>query len=183
MLEHTLLPEYTKKIWQVKFKAVAEEFVKFDEDLRTHNVSTLSETRGEMQVKILDQYIKITAIADRIEIDDKGYATILDYKTGALPTKKDTLNGLSPQLIVEAIILANNGFNIKTNKIKKLVYVKIASSEPYILKVEIEIDAKELDKQLQGLVSLLEYYVDCKTFSMEVDLSKYNDYTHLARKM
>lgn len=183
MLESTLLPEYTKKTWRVKFKAVACAFVNFDEELRALNISTYSEIRGKMQVKILDQNIKITAIADRIEVDDQGHATILDYKTGALPTKNDVLNGLSPQLILEAIILINNGFNIRTNNVKKLVYVKIASSEPFIQKVEIDIDAKELDNHFKGLTSLLEYYVDCKIFSTDIDLSKYNDYIHLARKL
>lgn len=183
MLENILLPEYTKKTWQVKFKAVACAFVNFDEDLRDLNVSTYSEIRGEMQVKILDQNIKITAIADRIEVDDQGHATILDYKTGALPTKKDVLNGLSPQLILEAIILTNDGFNIKTNNIKKLVYVKIGSSEPFIQKVEIDINSQELDNHFKGLTHLLEYYIDCKTFPTDIDLSKYNDYIHLARKL
>lgn len=183
VLSNTLLPVYTKKTWKVKFKAVAEEFIKFDENLRASSISTYSEIKGQIKLKILDQEIKITAIADRIVVNDQGIATILDYKTGALPTKKEVLAGLSPQLILEAIILLNGGFNIKVNDIEKLIYVKIASSEPFIQTVEIDITASELASHLGGLKGLLEYYVDCKAFSTEIDLSKFNDYIHLARKM
>ena len=183
VLGNTLLPAYTKKTWKVKFKAIAEEFIKFDENLRASRASTYSEIKGQIKIKILDQEIKITAIADRIEVNNQGIATILDYKTGALPTQKEVLAGLSPQLVIEAIILLNGGFNIKVSNVEKLIYVKIASSEPFIQTIEIDITANELASHFNGLKSLLEYYVTCKTFSTEIDLSKYNNYIHLARKM
>jgi ATP-dependent helicase/nuclease subunit B len=184
LLSQTLLPLHTKEMWKIKFASIAEEFVKFDEE-RRFDVNTViySEIKGEMNIKLSNQTITITAIADRIEIDQNGVATILDYKTGALPVKKDVLSGFSPQLVLEALILLEDGFNIKVNEVEKLIYVKIASSKPYIQTLEISLDRAQLTKHLEGVKALLEHYTSTKAFPKEIDFLKYNDYVHLARNI
>ena len=89
-----------------------------------------------MFIQSSNQKIKITTIADRIEVDTQGQLTIIDYNS-EVPTRKDILSELSPQLIVESLKAIDGGFNIDNrppSKLKELriICVKIASSKPYI---------------------------------------------------
>lgn len=181
LLNNISLPVYTKKLWSTKFDIIASHFIQFDESRRYNGSTIYSEVKGEMKLKISDQEIIITAIADRIEIDPNNNATILDFKTGTVPFNKDVLSGLSPQLVLEALILLEGGFNINVQSIDKLIYVKISHSEPYIESNEINIDRLKLIEHKQGLIDLLSYYLLDKTFHTGVNFLKYNDYTHLAR--
>ena len=181
LLNNMSIPIYTKKLWSTKFDIIAPHFIEFDEYRRLDGAKIYSEVKGEMKLRILDHEITITAIADRIEIDPTNNATIIDFKTGTLPLVKDVLSGLSPQLVLEALILLEGGFNINVKSIDKLVYVKISNSEPYIEYSEISIDRSKLMEHKQGLIDLLSYYLQDKTFHTKVDFLKYNDYMHLAR--
>lgn len=183
ILSRELLPVATKKIWQTKFMTIAEEFIAFDEQRRTNCKLVCSELAGEMLLNIAGQEIIITAKADRIEIDNENKAVIMDYKTGSVPSKKEVMTGLSPQLIIEALIALEGGFKTEVRGVKNLIYVKIASSKPYIQITEIEVTSEELKQHQQGLKELLEYYVTHKQFSLDIDLLKYNDYKHLARRL
>jgi ATP-dependent helicase/nuclease subunit B len=181
ILDNVTIPVYTKKIWQVKFRPIAVFFTQFDEQRRKYAKYIYSECSGEISLNIADQQLKIIAVADRIEIDELGQAVIIDYKTGTLPTRKDIDSGLSPQLIIEALILQLGGFGINITNVKQIIYVKISSSEPYIQTVEIDLTNTELEQHRQAMVRLLEYYIINKNFPDDIDLLKYNDYTHLAR--
>lgn len=182
ILDKIDLFEQTKKLWFMKVSAIAEEFIDFDESRRKNTSIVAPEVSGEMDLEINGFNIKITAIADRIEITKKGTVAILDYKTGSLPTKKDVFFGLSPQLIIEALICQNAGFSsIGMLNISEIVYVKISNSRPYIKTDTIELTRKDLERHKSQMISLLDYYINNKVFYKEVDLLKYNDYKHLSR--
>jgi ATP-dependent helicase/nuclease subunit B len=181
ILEETHLFESTKRLWRTKLTAIAEEFIEFDEQRRKKTSNIYAELPGEMLLNIGGFELKIVAIADRIEIKNDGTVAILDYKTGALPTKKDVLAGLSPQLIIEALICQDGGFPIGALDVSEIVYVKISSSSPYIRPISIELTKADLMYHKDQMQSLLEYYIDNKVFSKEVNLLKYNDYKHLMR--
>jgi ATP-dependent helicase/nuclease subunit B len=183
VLENSNIPDYSKKSWHTKLAAITPEFIEFDEKRRKNSVHIYSEIRGQIELDIAGWKINITAIADRIEINQSGIATILDYKTGVVPTKKEILSGLSPQLLVEAIILSEGGFAIESEKVHKLAYVKINSSKPYIKTTEIALTQNDLFKHKQGLATLLEHYINTKKFVVEASLVKYDDYNHLARRL
>ncbi|WP_341764556.1 PD-(D/E)XK nuclease family protein [Candidatus Tisiphia endosymbiont of Beris chalybata] len=179
--QNTTLPLYTKKIWQTKFIPIAKSFIEFDEERRKHFKYIYPECRGEMSLTIAGQELKIIAVADRIEVNEKKQAVIIDYKTGTLPNKQDVELGLSPQLIIEALILREGGFGIQVAEIQQIMYVKLSSSPPYIQTIAIDLSKEELNKHQQGMLHLLEYYITNKNFSCEIDLLPYNDYEHLAR--
>lgn len=181
ILSDSILPTYTKKIWHTRLTAIAHEFIIFDKERKRHTKSLHFETKGEMMLDICGHKISITSIADRIEIDLSGSATILDYKTGTLPSKQDVMSGLSPQLIIEALIALSGGFGMPINTIKSLIYVKIGSSTPYITTSELSLSLEELNKHRNGLKQLLAYYINNKIFDPQIDLQQYNDYKHLAR--
>jgi|GEM_PF-901459 len=111
ILYSTILPIYTKKAWQIKLTAFSKAFILFDIERRKNCKEIYFEIKGELQLNIAGQDIKIIGIADRIEISKSNNITILDYKTGAIPTKKEIELGLSPQLIIESLMLLENGFS------------------------------------------------------------------------
>ncbi|MCC8398221.1 MAG: PD-(D/E)XK nuclease family protein [Rickettsia endosymbiont of Labidopullus appendiculatus] len=182
LLQDIILPTYTQKIWQIKFIPIAESFIEFDEQRRNGCKYIYSESRGEISLNIGRQKLTIIGVADRIEIDEFGAAIIIDYKTGSLPSKKDVESGLSPQLIIEGLMLQEGGFGIEVNNVKQISYVKISSSKPIIQTLEIDLTREELARHKQGMIRLLEYYITNKSFSYDIDLLKHDDYVHLARR-
>ncbi|WP_342267999.1 PD-(D/E)XK nuclease family protein [Candidatus Tisiphia endosymbiont of Empis tessellata] len=182
ILQNTILPAYTQKIWQIKFIPIAESFIEFDEKRRSDFQYVYSECRGEILLNIGGQELTIIGVADRIEVDELGAAVIIDYKTGSLPSKKDVEAGLSPQLIIEGLMLQEGGFAMKVHSVKQVTYVKISSSKPIIQTLEIDLTKEDLDRHKQGMMRVLEYYVMNKNFPYDIDLLKYDDYAHLARR-
>jgi ATP-dependent helicase/nuclease subunit B len=72
----------------------------------------------------------LTGVADRIDILKDGRCAILDYKTGAIPTAKQVMQLLSPQLPLEAAMLAQGGFpGIGKRIAEDLIYLSLASEE------------------------------------------------------
>lgn len=182
-LEEIDIPQYSKNAWKTKMMSIAPEFIAFEKTRREQTQSIYCEIKGSLGLNIKGRKITIFAIADRIEVGKKGEAYILDYKTGAIPTKKDITSGLSPQLLVEAIILAENGFGIPIKKIEKIIYVKINSHSPYINTTEIELSKEDIQNHKQGLTSLLEHYVTTNQYPIKPCIMKYDDYTHFARRV
>jgi RPE1 domain-containing protein/RPE2 domain-containing protein len=217
VLQNTILPTYTQKIWQIKFIPIAESFIEFDEKRRSDFQYIYSECRGEISLNIRGQELTIIGVADRIEVDELGAAVIIDYKTGSLPSKKDVEAGLSPQLIIGGLMLQEGGFAIvnsggfgarsdgatpicnrratsddvtnfssidyiKVHSVKQVTYVKISSSKPIIQTLEIDLTKEDLERHKQGMMRVLEYYVTNKNFPYDIDLLKYDDYAHLARR-
>jgi ATP-dependent helicase/nuclease subunit B len=184
LLDKSIFPEYTQKFWQLKIESIASDFISFDEQRRSLAAKIFSEARGELELFIAGQKLKIVAIADRIELCHQNKAMILDYKTGVIPSKKDVLSGMSPQLMIEAIILLEGGFadigdNIET---VSLVYVKINSSRPFITTHEINITKEDILQHKNGLVNLLSHYITTGNYPLEPNSMKYDDYKHLARR-
>jgi ATP-dependent helicase/nuclease subunit B len=183
ILDDSILPLSTQKIWYKKFAVLAEEFIEFDEKRRSNNIIVYPEIKGSWQLNVAGQELIIQGIADRIEVDGNLVAMIMDYKTGALPTQKDVLSGKSPQLIITALMSMEGGFSIKVNEVNQLIYVKISSSKPYIKLTEIKITKDDLAEHAKAFRSFLEYYVINKKFLLDNDHLKYNDYKHLARRL
>ncbi|MFK7967808.1 MAG: PD-(D/E)XK nuclease family protein [Rickettsiaceae bacterium] len=183
LLNNSIFPKQTQNLWQLKIEAIAQEFISFDNERRKNVTQVFSELRGELALDIHGTKIKIVAIADRIELNKEKKAIILDYKTGYIPTKKDVLSGLSPQLIIESIILLEGGFaklgNIET---ESLIYIKVASKEPYISTTEVSITKNDILTHKQGLINLLHHYINTGKYPIEPNLMNYDDYWHLARR-
>lgn len=190
IIQNSQFPIMLKDIWQTKIDHMASEIIEFDEKLRKENIYNYSEIKGSIKLLISGQEIVIAAIADRISINKEGQVTIIDYKTGQPPSKQDVLNGIAPQMMIEAIILKERGFNINLPKslvnilsVNKLIYVKIASKKPYINMTIIDINAQDIEDHKQGLINLLQYYVQNGKYYIEPCDAKYDDYGALARRL
>ncbi|KAF8818884.1 PD-(D/E)XK nuclease family protein [Rickettsia endosymbiont of Cardiosporidium cionae] len=176
------LSQTQTEIFKLKINAISEEIVIFDYNRRKNNKVILTELPGVMQLKIMDVLINIKSIADRIEIDGDNNATIIDYKTGSIPTKKDINSGLSNQLIIEALIMLEKGFQFNINSVKSLVYIKINSSKPYLTEINIPISYQKLLLHKEGLRNLITYYYTEKRYPITPNILKYDNYSHVARR-
>ena len=66
---------------------------------------------------------RLVGRADRIERRADGTLSILDYKTGQVPPRKDVEAGLAPQLLLEAVMAAAGGFGDATiGETSELIY-------------------------------------------------------------
>ncbi|MFK7974154.1 MAG: PD-(D/E)XK nuclease family protein [Rickettsiaceae bacterium] len=182
ILTNSTLTDNNKKTWHTKVQAIADSFIDFDETRRQTSVKIYSEIEGKIDLNVKGQTITLKAIADRIEVNNLDVATIIDFKTGAAPTKQDVASGLAPQMIIEAIILAGGGFAINCNQVDTLSYIKIASTSPYIQNTSIPVTRNDIVKHREGLLDLLAHYSSSLEFPIEYNLMKYDDYTHLARR-
>jgi ATP-dependent helicase/nuclease subunit B len=177
--------EFIIKMWWPKICSIAKPYVEFEQKRRLNIKQICSEIYGEIYLNFDDRQIKIIAIADEIIINKDNTAQILDYKTGAIPSLKDVLSGLSPQLIIEGLILQQGGFkSIPSITPNKVTFVKLASLEPYI--VETSIDSIDFAKHCYGLKELIGHYIKGQVSYLvtpSLDYApKYDNYKHLGRK-
>jgi ATP-dependent helicase/nuclease subunit B len=90
---------------------------------RREGARLLVEQQGEFEVA--DNFI-LTAKADRIEVRAWA-ADVLDFKTGAAPSKKQVDSGLASQLTLTAAILRHGGFaGVGQTEANELVYVRVS---------------------------------------------------------
>jgi ATP-dependent helicase/nuclease subunit B len=178
---------FTKNLWWPKFLNIATEFVKFEEERAPKLEKICAEIEGKWNINISGDVLTLTAKADRIEVTKDHKINILDYKTGAAPSKKDVSLGLAPQLLIEQMIVEAAGFKeFSYRQVGELIYVKISASKPHIKEVCIEADHATIKAAMDGLQKLLKFYLDDDFVFASVPnkkyAPKYNDYGHLARK-
>lgn len=138
----------------------------------------------------------LTGRADRIDIDTQpdqsAFATIIDYKTGTLPSGSDVAGGWSSQLVLEAALLAKGAFSgLPAVETKKLAYWKLSggmtagaeqevpASKSKIVLSDLIVPALEQLRQL-----LADYDDPARPYRSQPWAGrppKYSDYAQLAR--
>ncbi|WP_419253721.1 double-strand break repair protein AddB [Caulobacter sp. ErkDOM-YI] len=152
--------------------------------------SVIVEAEGILTFDIDGRAFTLTAKADRIEPTRDGLAHILDYKTGAAPSKKQVETGFSPQLTLTAAILLNGGFkDLPDRKPGDLTYVRVTGRKPAGLE-EVRVTAAESEQAaieaLDGLRTLIRRYDDPAQPYRSRTAPQFvkdhpGDYAHLAR--
>ena len=124
--------------------------------------------------------------ADRIDIRKDGKAAILDYKTGATPTRLQVEELLAPQLPLEAAILAEGGFpEIGKRLTEELIYLSLADGKKAARPVQIENAQALAEEAAQKLAQRIARFDD-KDMPYLSRVRPYRtdsvgDYDHLAR--
>ncbi|HTC83956.1 MAG TPA: double-strand break repair protein AddB, partial [Rhizomicrobium sp.] len=117
------IPKAALALWRPRFLGAARGFIDWQRSRQATIAASHLEIRGSLE---LDNF-ELTGVADRIDILKTGIAAILDYKTGAIPTPKQVAQLLSPQLPLEAAMLAQDGFGIGAFSAEELIYLSLAS--------------------------------------------------------
>ncbi|MEE2996617.1 MAG: PD-(D/E)XK nuclease family protein, partial [Pseudomonadota bacterium] len=176
-----------RAFWWPRFERIAHWVVSLEAERAASTVRRHTEVDGVLTIDRNGRKFLLRARADRIdEIVGGGYE-VIDYKTGAVPTKKDVNAGLSPQLPLEAAMIINGSFNdIPCGEIKALSYWKLSGGDPAGETRDAGDDPVALaDEALAGLIALLAYYDDPETPYIarpDPDIApRHSDFEHLER--
>ncbi len=190
-------------IWWPRFERAAKWFIETERARRGEIAAIHSEVGGSIK---LGGRFTLTARADRIEVRRDGAIAVLDFKTGALPTYKEAILGFEPQLLLEAAIAREGGFDgIGGARLAEVGPIKISGGQPpgefKLFALANRSDFKAVaeprgiagddhldiaaEGALAGAARLLAIYAKPETpypFAPRVQWQKeYNDYEHLAR--
>ena len=153
---------------------------------RRDGAQLLVEQQGEFEVA--ENFI-LTAKADRIEVRAWA-ADVLDFKTGAAPSKKQVDSGLAPQLTLTAAILRHGGFaGVGQTEANDLVYVRVSGGRVPGLEILRGggADSPDLaERALEGLRKRITAFEDVEqgylSWAAPQFINQYpGDYDHLAR--
>ena len=99
------------RFWHARLEALAAWLAEHEAARAAHVSASHVELRGAMQIDVAGEPFTVTAKADRIDRLADNTFSIIDYKTGALPSQKAVKNHLAPQLTLEAAILRDGHFS------------------------------------------------------------------------
>jgi ATP-dependent helicase/nuclease subunit B len=175
------IPKAALALWRPRFRGAANGFVESERERRAEIATSHLEIKGE--IKIGD--FTLTGIADRIDILKDGNAAILDYKTGAPPSNRQVEELLSPQLPLEAAMLAQDGFGIGARIAEQLIYLSLAGEKqarnPRLIENAKELAAEAVAQLARRIAWFREretaYRPRVRPFRADIA----GDYDHLAR--
>ena len=177
-----------RHFWWPQFIAVAQWFIEHDNVLRAPHDISFAELQGEMVFQIGARHFTVTAKADRIVHHGDGAVTIIDYKTGGVPTKKSVEKGRSTQMLVEAGLIATGGYSDipATDDIRSLSYWKLQGrTKDAGIKTDVTPKSFNASSLPQAMEALLARFEDeDMPYHAEPDArggQAFSDYRHLAR--
>lgn len=104
------IPKATLALWRPRFERAARWFAGIEREWRAAAVQSFVELKGRREFTGPAGVFALRCRADRIDKLAGGDATVIDYKTGRIPSKKQVAALLAPQLPLEALILRDGGF-------------------------------------------------------------------------
>ena len=113
--------------WFARFNKIFENFL-------NHN-NEISQVKNycEYKINFLINNLTVTGKIDRIVRDNDNKISIIDYKTGLIPTTKSVISCQEPQLTLSAIALISERF-CKAEEINNLFYWKLSINNKFELK-------------------------------------------------
>lgn len=179
-----------KAFWWRRFRRAAEWFARFHAGEAQSIARSLTELRGEIELAAPAGPFRLTARADRIDMRADGTLSILDYKTGQLPSGRQVASGLSPQLSLEAAIAIEGGFaeaGLPAGDVGRLAYVALSGGTPAgeVKEITDKPPAQLAAQALAGLKRKIAAFDDPETPYLSrphpMFLSRFGDFDHLAR--
>ncbi|PZO55558.1 MAG: double-strand break repair protein AddB [Alphaproteobacteria bacterium] len=150
---------------------------------RARGATIYREVKGELALGD----VTLSGVADRIEIAPS-YAAILDFKTGQPPSDKQVGSGLSPQLPLEAAMLAEGAFkDVPASQVSELIYWRFGGADPTPREIDLEKPVHEAAAEaLAALRGLLTKYASAEQPFLSkprvLKVKLYDDYDQLARR-
>ncbi len=111
-------------LWAERIARIIPKMVEYEQEWSHGLTRRVPEVSGRLELSVADRACRLTGRADRIDIYNHGAASILDFKTGAAPTKKQILT-FAPQLPLTAAMLAHGAFaEVPSLPSQALLYVR-----------------------------------------------------------
>ena len=118
----------TRAMWQAKLERAADTFIEGEHARRQLAQPAALEATGAAELPELN--FRLTAKADRIDIDPAGNLHLYDYKTGKAPSK-DQQSHFDKQLLLSAAIATMSGFGqIAPAKVARAIFISLGSGKP-----------------------------------------------------
>jgi ATP-dependent helicase/nuclease subunit B len=177
--------------WRPHFARFARWFAATEPARRASMVKTHTEVKGAIDLAVASGF-RLTARADRIDMDEDGSAVIYDYKTGSLPLPTHVEKLYAPQLPLEAAIAAQGGFaDLGPLTVEAVRYIQASGrrdggEERAAANAAAQVLAIKALDDLQKLVARyadpdMPYPVKRRRASAFANAYRYDDYEHLAR--
>lgn len=173
------LSQEAKLIWLPKFQKIFEQFLQDNQEFE--GFKNFCEVAAE--INFAD--VTISGKIDRVVISEDKKISILDYKTGQIPTAKSVKLGLNPQLTIAALMLYEGLVSdIKSGQIATIGYWKLSSSNQgkisKITKNEEESEPLILAAK-SGLEKIITYFSNQNNGYIATDSNEKSDYKNLSR--
>lgn len=124
------LPPHIDRVWRPRFLEVSRAFLDWEAKRAPDIRRTLTEVGAGWELEPAG--IRITGIADRIDIKGSGLADLVDYKTGLSPSASQARALLDPQLALEAAALRAGAFKeAGTLTPDKVLYVRLRPGDRF----------------------------------------------------
>jgi ATP-dependent helicase/nuclease subunit B len=172
--------------WWPRFLRIARWFVAEDAMRRIEIVESRSERHGRLVIPGRAGPFTITAIADRIDRFASGELVLIDYKTGALPQKREIDNAVAVQLPLEGAIARDGSFDGLSGPPAALEYWRLSGGDPAGERRSIAEDpAVLIGRALAKVEALIDCFDDPATAYPPVPdpqwAPRFSDYRHLER--
>ncbi|TDR87341.1 double-strand break repair protein AddB [Enterovirga rhinocerotis] len=179
-------------LWWPDFQRLVPHLLAWEGRRRARYGIRHLERSGELPIPLDADALIVRGTADRIEIGEDGTASIVDFKTGTVPTDKMMAAGFSPQLTLEAAMLRAGGFRDvpAVAGTPALHYVKLGGRQRLVdRELRPPKDAPSMgelvDKHVEGLTGLARRYgvegAGYVSRPYPQYALAYSDYDHLAR--
>ncbi len=179
--------------WWPRFCQSAEWFIAWDMKRRERLAAPISvEKHGALTFELpRGGMFTLTGQADRIEMHSGEGFSVIDFKTGGVPTARQVKTGFSPQLTLEAAMLKRDAFKGLIGRSNEaLAYVKLGGkaggSERLIFASQKSTESDELVEQhfAEFLELIDDFWNGARPFSSRPYpefLKDHAKYDHLAR--
>lgn len=180
-----------RALWWPRFERVVLWYVAWERERKPRVNKMFTEVSGNIEwTTEAERIFRLRGRADRFDAIGGGYS-VIDYKTGTPPGSNEVRAGFSPQLPLEAAILARGGFGaVAAGEALEYLYVRLSGQDDG--GEERRIDTKDLtpqalaEEKLAKLVELINRYEDEDTPYLSNTRPKFlrlvsGDYDHLAR--
>ncbi len=185
--EHLTRPG-VRAFWWPRFERIAHWFVDWERQRRGQGRKNLAvEATGRLVIAAPAGDFTLTARADRIDALAGGGLSIIDYKTGTIPTFKQDKSGFSPQLSLEAAMASKGCFEgLDAKDVEELAYIKLSGGRIPGKETALKQDVGETAADsLSGLTKLIATFdfpeTPYRSRPRPMFENRYGDYDHLAR--
>ena len=122
-------PAFAALIWP-RLEASIDFYLDFEARRRDRIKTIKTEAEGKLEIDLADGSVfRLTARADRIELNNDGTVTLVDYKTGTPPGMNEIIVGFAPQLTLEAAMCVRGAFDLGcTIETVEALYVKLGGA-------------------------------------------------------
>lgn len=173
--------------WWPRFLRIAAWFIPVETRRREAIGKIHAEVRGKITLDLPEGPFRLVARADRIDaLKDGGFA-VIDFKTGAPPSKREVAAGFAPQLPLEAAMVARGGFEgVAPGDVHELAFWRLSGGrEPGAIRDAADDPLTVAAEAYAGLLELVMRFDDPATpYEARPRPDKapqYSDYEHLAR--